>query len=83
VLLHLAPLIVGQRTWLEQDGIGDPDLAHVVQDRGEPDHLAARALEAEVARDARRVDTDPLDVLARLVGPELDGQRETLDRLLS
>src|SRR3712207_8725900 len=53
VAFHHAPLGFGQAAGLEQDAVGDRDLADVVEPAGEPDQLAALVVEPEASRDRK------------------------------
>ena len=62
VLAHLGPLVLVERTGLLEDGVGDPDLADVVQHAGEVHALDLVGAHAHLGRDRTRVATDELRV---------------------
>ncbi len=63
---QLHPLVVRELVALQEDLVGDADLAHVVQQARAVDELHGRLVEAHRARDRRRVDRDHLGVVARV-----------------
>ena len=57
---HLVDLLVSERPGVTDDHVGDPDLADVVQEAGEPDARAALLVEAELPRGPLRIARDGL-----------------------
>ena len=82
VALHLAALLQGQRPCLEQQPVGDRDLADVVEDGGELERMAALLVPAELGCHERAHRADALHVIARLLVAQLDRRGEAPDRLL-
>ena len=83
VRLHHFALLGGEVARLQQDPVGDPDLADVVHRARDPDQLGPLAVEAGEAREQGAVEAHPDDVLAGLLVAELRGPREPADRLLA
>jgi hypothetical protein len=81
VPLHHPALGVGQRARLEQDAVGDRDLADVVEAAGEPDQLAALVVELEPQGEQLAVAAHALRVAPCLRVSELGGEREPPDGL--
>ena len=69
-------LLGGERAGLQQDRVGDRDLADVVQRRGVAHQLAELAVEADLLGEQRREAPDALDVRAGVLVAELDRHRE-------
>ncbi len=74
-------LLGRQRAGLEQDRVGDRDLADVVQRRRVAEALAEVRVHADLLGEQRREAPYPLDVRAGVLVAELDGHRETADGL--
>ncbi len=74
--LHDRALLGGERAGLQQDRVGDRDLADVVQRRGVAEPLAELAVEAGLLGQQRREAPDPLDVRAGVLVAELDRHRQ-------
>ena len=66
---------------LEQNRVGHPELADVVQWRCVTDQLRERRIEAQALREQRSGAPDALRVLVRLVVAILGGEREAAKRL--
>ena len=81
VLLHHLPLGGGQLARLEEDLVGDADLADVVQRRGAPEQRGLVLAEAEAAGDQRGGPANALGVLVGGVVAVLGGDGEPLERL--
>jgi hypothetical protein len=81
VCLHDRALLRGQLARLEQDRVGNRDLADVVQRRRVSERRAEVRIHADMLSQQRREATDPLDVGARVLVAELDGHREPAHRL--
>jgi hypothetical protein len=82
VALHHRELVDRQAPGLEQDAVGDPQLADVVHRAGDAEQLAGRLVEADPAGDQLAVAAHPLQVLPGLVVAKLRRARQTIDRLL-
>ncbi len=74
--LHDRALLRGERAGLQQDRVGDRDLAHVVQGGRIAEALAELPLEADPLGEQRREAPDPFDVRAGVLVAELDRHRE-------
>ena len=74
-------LLGRERTGLEQDRVGDRDLADVVQGRSVLEALAELGVHADVLGQQHREATDALDVRAGVLVAELDRHRQALDGL--
>ncbi len=74
-------LLVGELAGLEQDGVGDRDLAQVVQRRRVADEPDEPVVPRDVARHPRRERGDALRVLGRVVVAVLRRQREPAQRV--
>jgi len=82
MLLDDLELLGGEPAGFSQDGVGDAELADVVQLGGESQQLAvARVLSGARGEDGA-VAAHSLDVPGRLVIPEVRRQRQAVDRLL-
>jgi hypothetical protein len=81
MLLHRQPLVIGQRAWLEQDRVGDADLAHVVEEKAVLELEVLREVRRDPLGDRERQRGDPLGVLARPVVAQLErgGKRAHAD----
>ena len=79
--LHRAPLLVGEAIPLEQDLVGDRDLADVVQRACVAQQPAALLVEPEAPRDQLAHPRHPLGVMPGLRIAELGGVGELADRL--
>ena len=75
-------LLATQRAGLEQDRIGDADLADVVQECRLTDQLHRLPVEAELEGDAGSHVRDPVRVGLRVVVAILGGERESRQRLV-
>ena len=69
-------LLGRERAGLEQDRVGDRDLADVVQRRGVAEPLAEVGVHADVFGQQRREAPDALDVRAGVLVAELDRHRQ-------
>ena len=78
---HRAALVVGEGAPLQQDLVGDGDLADVVQRARIAQQAAAILLEAEASRDLLAHPRHPLRVMTGLRIAELGCVREPADRL--
>ena len=65
------PLLVREPAGLEQDPVGDADLADVVHRARDPDQLDAFGLDPCEPGEQGAVEAHPDDVLARLLAAEL------------
>ena len=74
-------LLSRQRARLEQDRVGNRDLADVVQRRGVAELLAEVLIHADLFGQQRREATDALDVSAGVLVAELDRHRQSPDGL--
>ena len=83
VALHHLALVVGEPAGLEQDPVGDADLADVVHRARDPDVLCALGVEPGEPGEQGAVEAHADDVLARLLVAELGRPREAADRLLA
>ena len=73
---HLRHLGVGQAAWLEQDGIGDADLADVMKVAADPDRHLLMFIEPKHRGHPLRKHTELAAVLAGLEVPRLDRRRQ-------
>ncbi len=81
VPLHDGKLLRGKPPGLEQDRIGDSNLAEIVE-RSSPLHqLHHHRTETQRVRQQRGHPADPLDVLAGIVIPELGGAGQPIEDL--
>ena len=80
VVADLGPLVVVERPVLEQDRVGHPDLADVVQHAGEPNALRPVIREAELARHALGVAADGLGVAGGARVAQVERLRERQQR---
>ena len=83
VRLHHEALVRGEPAGLEQDPVGDADLADVVHRARDPDVLGALGVEPGEPGEQGAVEAHADDVLARLLVAELGRPREAADRLLA
>ena len=74
--LHDRALLGGERAGLQQDRVGDRDLADVVQRCRVAEPLAELAVEPGLLGEQRREAPDPLDVRAGVLVAELDRHRQ-------
>ena len=74
-------LLGRERARLEQDGVGDGDLAEVVQRRGAAQHADGAVLQPERPPEPGRQGADALRVLRRVVVAVLRGLREPVQRI--
>jgi len=81
VRLHHQPLLVAERSRLEQDPVGDADLADVVHRARDPDQLGMLGVDAGQACEQGAVEAHPDDVLTGFVIAELGRPREPANRL--
>jgi hypothetical protein len=72
------PLLGGEAPLLQQDGVGDADLANVVQGRGLAHEIHAVVREPQDLREASGQPADALRVLPRVVVAELGGAGQTV-----
>ena len=79
--LHDDALLRGQPAGLEQDGVGDADLAHVVQGGGPLDQVHRLCVQPGRAAEAGRQPGHPLRVLAGVVVAELGRPGQPLQHL--
>ena len=70
-----------ERAGLEQDGVGDADLADVVQHARRADHLEPLAVDPELDRERAGVAGDALGVRMGVAVLGVDGARERVDRV--
>ncbi len=82
VLLHHGPLFLGQLARLEQDRVGDADLAHVVQDRAPADPRQLGLVEVQHLGHTHRVLDHAVRVALGLVVAEVERGDERLERVL-
>ena len=73
------PLVLVERAFLQEDRVGNADLAGVVQARGERDLGERSLVEAQLLRDPRGEPHDALRVLPRVAVVKVDRGREGLD----
>ena len=74
-------LLRRQRAGLQEDRVGDRDLADVMERSGVFEPLAELCVHPDVLSEQDREAADALDVRAGVLVPELDRHREALDRL--
>src|SRR5581483_9958921 len=77
---HDLELLGRQRSRLAENGVGNRDLADVVQRRGETEQLDPGLGEAESLRDLRRVAADALEMRTGRAVAVLDGAPEPAQR---
>ena len=81
MLLHDPPLLGGQRTRLEEDGVRNADLSDIMHGTGFPDELYLMRCQPESPGNHFRIATDPSNVRRRVHVFGLRGQYETADRV--
>ncbi len=80
VFLHVDPLFLGQLSRLEQDRVGDPDLADIVQHGTAADHVELRGVHSHFARQIERILADPLRMRLRFVLPRVKRRHQRFQR---
>jgi hypothetical protein len=81
--LHLLALPAAELAGLQQDLIGDADLADVVHRRRREQQLGALVVEAELAAEEGADCGDPVDVPAGFGVAQLDRHSQPFDRLVA
>jgi hypothetical protein len=81
VQLDLLELLVGEPAALEQERVGDADLAEVVQRGGAADEVALAGGQVELGGDEPGQPADPAGVLTRVVVAQLGGLRQAVEDL--
>ncbi len=81
VRLHDRALLGSELARLQEDCVGDRDLAHIVQRRGVADPPAEVRVHSDRFGEQRREASDALDVSAGVLVAKLDGHRQAPDSL--
>src|SRR5919201_637667 len=80
VALELASLVLVERRLLQEHGVGDAELADVVEEEAVLELRVAEEVRRDALGEPKREGGDALGVLARRVVPQLERGREGADR---